>query len=77
VYIIEIIVSYKIEKKIQIRNGAKITIRQRLPHFGHIIRKPSPCLEKDLIERTIQGKGRGQSRPPNMVPFDMLGIVSY
>jgi len=33
-----------------------------------------------LVEDIVQDdadKPRGQSRSPNMVPFDMLGVVSY
>jgi len=51
--------------------------RQRVSHCEYIIQKLSPCLEKDLIERTIPEQGRDQSRLPNMVPFHKLGMISY
>ena len=40
------------------------TIRKRkLTYFGHVTRKPSPCLEKEIIQGALSGqRKRGRSR---------------
>ena len=39
------------------------TIRKRkLTYFGHVTRKPSPCLEKEIIQGTLPGQ-RKRDRP--------------
>jgi len=33
--------------------------------------------EAEIMLANLHDAFRGQSRPPNMVPFNMLGVVSY
>jgi len=51
-----------------------ITARRQKPHY---VERRTGRPEAQLMLTNPRDAFRGQSRSPNMVPFDMLGMVSY